>query len=213
MKQRERRQARTRYVVMGVVGAVVAAIVVVVGQYGIAAAAGWSAACIVYLIWIWATIGRMDAPTTKAHAYREDPTRTMSEVLLVLASLASLVVTVFVLVLTSGEGGAESDILGGVAILSVVLSWFLIHTLYTLRYAVLFYSGRQGGIDFNQVEPPAYGDFAYLAFTIGMTFQVSDTNISTSAIRMAAIRHALLAYLFGAVILATLVNLVAGFTF
>ena len=213
MKQRERRQARTRYVVMGVVGAVVAAIVVVVGQYGIAAAAGWSAACIVYLIWIWATIGHMDAPTTKAHAYREDPTRTMSEVLLVLASLASLVVTVFVLVLTSGEGGAESDILGGVAILSVVLSWFLIHTLYTLRYAVLFYSGRQGGIDFNQVEPPAYGDFAYLAFTIGMTFQVSDTNISTSAIRMAAIRHALLAYLFGAVILATLVNLVAGFTF
>ena len=155
----------------------------------------------------------MDAPTTKDHAYREDPTRTMSEVLLVLASLASLVVTVFVLVLTSGEGGVESDILGGVAILSVVLSWFLIHTLYTLRYAVLFYSGRQGGIDFNQVEPPAYGDFAYLAFTIGMTFQVSDTNISTSAIRMAAIRHALLAYLFGAVILATLVNLVAGFAF
>ena len=103
MKQRERRQARTRYVVMGVVGAVVAAIVVVVGQYGIAAAAGWSAACIVYLIWIWATIGHMDAPTTKAHAYREDPTRTMSEVLLVLASLASLVVTVFVLVLTSAR--------------------------------------------------------------------------------------------------------------
>ena len=98
MKQQERRQARTRYVVMGVVGVIVAAIVVAVGQYGIAAAAGWSAACIVYLVWIWATIGRMDAPTTKDHAYREDPTRTMSDVLLVLASLASLVVTVFVLV-------------------------------------------------------------------------------------------------------------------
>ena len=213
MKQRERRQARTRYVVMGVVGVVVAAIVVAVGQYGIAAAAGWSAACIVYLVWIWTTIGRMDAPTTKAHAYREDPTRTMSDVLLVLASLASLVVTVFVLVLTSRARGAESDILGAVAILSVVLSWLLIHTLYTLRYAVLYYSGSQGGISFNQDEPPAYGDFAYLAFTIGMTFQVSDTNISTSVIRMAAIRHALLSYLFGAVILATLVNLVAGFAF
>ena len=213
MKQRERRQARTRYVVMGVVGVIVAAIVVAVGQYGIAAAAGWSAACIVYLIWIWTTIGHMDAPTTKAHAYREDPTRTMSDVLLVLASLASLVVTVFVLVLTSRAGGAEADILGAVAILSVVLSWLLIHTLYTLRYAVLYYSGSQGGISFNQDEPPAYGDFAYLAFTIGMTFQVSDTNISTSVIRMAAIRHALLSYLFGAVILATLVNLVAGFAF
>ena len=213
MKQRERRQARTRYVVMGVVGVIVAAIVVAVGQYGIAAAAGWSAACIVYLIWIWTTIGHMDASTTKAHAYREDPTRTMSDVLLVLASLASLVVTVFVLVLTSRAGGAEADILGAVAILSVVLSWLLIHTLYTLRYAVLYYSGSQGGISFNQDEPPAYGDFAYLAFTIGMTFQVSDTNITTSVIRMAAIRHALLSYLFGAVILATLVNLVAGFAF
>ncbi len=213
MKQRERRQARTRYVVMGVVGVIVAAVVVAVGQYGIAAAAGWSAACIVYLIWIWVTIGHMDAPTTKEHAYREDPTRTMSDVLLVLASLASLVVTVFVLVLTSRAGGAESDILGAVAIMSVVLSWLLIHTLYTLRYAVLYYSGSQGGISFNQDEPPAYGDFAYLAFTIGMTFQVSDTNISTSVIRMSAIRHALLSYLFGAVILATLVNLVAGFAF
>ena len=213
MKQRERRQARTRYVVMGVVGVIVAAIVVAIGQYGIAAAAGWSAACIVYLVWIWKTIGHMDAATTKAHAYREDPTRTMSDVLLVLASLASLVVTVFVLVLTSRAGGAEADILGAVAILSVVLSWLLIHTLYTLRYAVLYYSGSQGGISFNQDEPPAYGDFAYLAFTIGMTFQVSDTNISMSVIRMAAIRHALLSYLFGAVILATLVNLVAGFAF
>ena len=213
MKQRERRQSRTRYVVMGVAGAVVAAIVVAVGYASIAAAAGWSAACIVYLVWIWATIRRMDAPTTKVHAYREDPTRTMSDVLLVVASVASLIVTMFVLVLTSSEGSVEKDILGGVAILSVVLSWLLIHTLYTLRYAVLYYSGQQGGIDFNQEEPPAYGDFAYLAFTIGMTFQVSDTNVGASAIRMAAIKHALLSYLFGAVILATLVNLVSGFAF
>jgi uncharacterized membrane protein len=67
-----------------------------------------------------------------------------------------------------------------------------------------------GGIDFNQQEQPRYSDFAYLAFTIGMTFQVSDTDLETSALRAAALRHALLSYLLGAVILATTINLVAG---
>ena len=213
MKEREKRQSRVRYVVMGAAGAAVAAIVVAVGYASIAAAAGWSAACVVYLVWIWSTIARMDAQTTKSHAYREDPTRTVSDVLLVLASVASLVVTLFVLVLSSRSGSVESDVLGGVAILSVVLSWLLIHTLYTLRYAVLYYSGPQGGVSFNQDELPRYGDFAYLAFTIGMTWQVSDTSISSSTIRMAAIKHALLSYMFGAVILATLINLVSGFAY
>ena len=65
-------------------------------------------------------------------------------------------------------------------------------------------------MDFNQDDPPRYTDFAYLAFTIGMTFQVSDTNLKTSEIRATALRHALLSYLFGSVILAATINLVAG---
>jgi uncharacterized membrane protein len=95
-------------------------------------------------------------------------------------------------------------------VLSVVLSWTLLHTLFTLRYARLYYEGADGGIEFNQTEPPSYGDFAYLAFTLGMTFQVSDTNLKTHLIRMTALRHGLLSYLFGSVILATMINLVAG---
>jgi uncharacterized membrane protein len=92
---------------------------------------------------------------------------------------------------------------------SVALSWFLVHTLFTLRYALL-YQSSDGGVDFNQKGSPRYLDFAYLAFTIGMTFQVSDTDIGSSAIRAAALRHALLSYLFGAVILATSVNFIVG---
>jgi uncharacterized membrane protein len=65
-------------------------------------------------------------------------------------------------------------------------------------------------VNFNQDEPPDYVDFAYLAFTIGMTFQVSDTDLQESAIRHTALRHALLSYLFGAVIVAGTINLVAG---
>jgi uncharacterized membrane protein len=100
--------------------------------------------------------------------------------------------------------------LAGVAVVSVALSWGLIHTLFTLRYASLYYWDQEGGIDFNQDEPPRYSDFAYLAFTLGMTFQVSDTNLQSNDIRATALRHGLLSYVFGSVILATLINLIVG---
>jgi uncharacterized membrane protein len=79
-----------------------------------------------------------------------------------------------------------------------------------LRYAELYYAGTRGGVDFNQDEPPRYLDFAYLSFTIGMTFQVSDTNLQAPSIRATALRQALVSYLFGAVILASMINLIAG---
>jgi uncharacterized membrane protein len=80
-----------------------------------------------------------------------------------------------------------------------------------LRYARLYYLNGSEGIDFNQKgEQPAYVDFAYLAFTIGMTYQVSDTDLTTRAIRSTALRQALLSFVLGAVILATTINLIAG---
>jgi len=98
----------------------------------------------------------------------------------------------------------------GLAFVSVFVSWTIVHTVYTMRYARLYYSGTPGGIDFNGSGPPDYADFAYLAFTIGMTFQVSDTSISSREIRRAALRHAWLSFPLDAVIIATCVNLVAG---
>jgi uncharacterized membrane protein len=95
-------------------------------------------------------------------------------------------------------------------VVSVVLSWTVVHTVFTVRYARLYYTGPDGGIDFNQEDPPRYSNFAYLAFTVGMTFQVSDTELQTPEIRSVALRQALLSYLLGAVILATAINLVAG---
>ena len=85
----------------------------------------------------------------------------------------------------------------------------LLHTLFTLRYARIYYT-QKGGIDFNQTDPPRYSDFAYFSFTLGMTFQVSDTDITTATIRATVLRHALLSFVFGSVILATTINLVAG---
>jgi uncharacterized membrane protein len=93
---------------------------------------------------------------------------------------------------------------------SVALSWTVVQTVFTSHYARLYYSDPVGGIDFNQQAPPRFSDFAYLAFTVGMTFQISDTNLETPTLRAAVLRHALLSYLLGAVILATTINLVSG---
>jgi uncharacterized membrane protein len=93
---------------------------------------------------------------------------------------------------------------------SVALAWSVVHTVFTVRYAWLYYTGSNGGVDFNENDSPQYSDFAYLAFSIGMTYQVSDTDLVTKQIRATALRHALLSYLFGVVIIATTINLVAG---
>jgi uncharacterized membrane protein len=95
-------------------------------------------------------------------------------------------------------------------VFSVVISWTLVHVTYMLRYARIYYSKPVGGVSFNQDDPPCYADFAYLAFTVGMTFQVSDTSLSSRAMRTTALKQALLSYLFGTVIVATTVNFVAG---
>ena len=92
----------------------------------------------------------------------------------------------------------------------MALAWSAVHTVFTLRYARLYYSPPIGGIDFNEEDDPTYLDFAYLALTIGMTFQVSDTNLTSKPIRRSALQHALLSYLFGAIIVALVINVVSS---
>jgi uncharacterized membrane protein len=152
----------------------------------------------------------MSSAQTAAHATREDPGKAATDVIVPIAAVASLASVGFVLVQATSAKGVTQDLLAGVGVGSVALSWFAVHTLFTLRYARLYYTGAVGGVDFNQKLPPRYLDFAYLAFTIGMTFQVSDTDLEKPAIRVTALRHALLSYLFGAVILATTINLIAS---
>lgn len=195
---------------MLVVGVVASAPTVLFGGWAFAAIVGWAAASVTYVVWVWLIIGHMDAETTASHASREDPSRAVSDLLVLLASLASLGAIVFLLVEAHNSFGAQRGLLAVMAVVSVALSWLLIHTLFTLRYALLYYRDGKRGVNFNQDEPPCYTDFAYLSFTLGMTFQVSDTNLQTHSIRMTALRHGLLSYLFGSVILATMINLIAG---
>ena len=190
-------------IVVGVVGGAVS-------RWEVAPLLGWAAAAATFTVWVWLAVARMNAAQTATHATREDPSRGSTDLLILTAGVISLGAVGMVLAVASSAQGAQAAVLAGLAIVSVTLSWLLIHTLFTLRYALLYYTGPDGGVDFNQDDPPRYTDFAYLAFTLGMTFQVSDTDLKTHQIRATALRHALLSYLFGAVILATTINLVAG---
>ena len=171
---------------------------------------GWDLASLIYITWLWSTIRNRDARATAQRATVTDPDRTLTDLLLLSAAVASLVAVGFVLVRAGQQHGLQELLRVGLGLVSVVLSWALVHTVFTLRYAQLYYAGEDGGIDFNQADAPTYTDFAYLAFTIGMTFQVSDTPLRSRVIRRTALRHALLSYLFGTGILATTINLVAS---
>ena len=179
-------------------------------SWPVALLVSWIAAASVYLISVGCSVARLDAAGTAANAQAEDDSPTASEALLLGASVASLVAVALVLAQAGRAEGGLRVALTVLAIASVVLGWAVVHTVYALRYARLYYAPPPGGLGFAEHEPPVYADFAYVAVTIGMTYQVSDTDISKRGIRRAAIHHALLSYLFGAVILGVVVSTVAS---
>lgn len=200
-----------RFAVMVVVAALVGAAVTAWDSWELGLVVGWAAACLVYVAWVWLVIGRMDAATTAEHARREDPARGVADALVLIASVASLAAVAMLLVEGRAASDARSGALAATALGGVALSWLLVHTLFTLRYAAQYFevtpSGGAGDIDFNTDEPPRFVDFAYVAFSVGMTFQISDTNLRTSQLRALVLRHSLLSYVFGTVVVATTINL------
>jgi uncharacterized membrane protein len=177
---------------------------------GVAVAAAWGAAALATVSSIWLRVGGWDAAETAAHARAEDFSQRVADLIVVTASVCSLV-PVGLTVLSAGRHhGTDKVLLILLATSVVALSWALVHTVYALRYGDLYYASPTGGIDFNDSGDPDYRDFAYVALTIGMTYQVSDTNLTTKAVRRTAMRHALLAFLFGSVIVALLINTVAS---
>jgi uncharacterized membrane protein len=173
--------------------------------------AGWTCAAAAFVGWVWASVGGFTPQQTHAFATREDTSRVSASVLLIGASVASLVGTGFDLVKASQAHAGGRVALTAIGVLTVALSWAVVHTVFALRYAHEYYTPPVGGIDFkNRDELPDYQDFAYVAFTVGMTFQVSDTDVQARTTRRTVLRHALLAYLFGAVIVAVVVNLIAS---
>jgi len=180
----------------------------------VATIVGWDAAAAMFLLATWPIIARADGAQTRHLAAREDDTRGSAAFLLLSASTASLLGVGALLHLAGRHGGTTRSLYIFVAVLTVVLSWTLINTTFTLRYAHLQFGRAAAAVEFDGVEsaePPArYRDFAYLAFTIGMTYQVSDTTLRGTTMRREVLAHALLSYLFGVVIVAGVINLIGG---
>jgi uncharacterized membrane protein len=206
-----RQSQRRRVLESGAVGLPVGVALAWVAPWQLAVLAGWDVVGVLLLSRVWLRVGRFSPYQTKEFATREDDSRASAELLLVTASVASLGGAAFGLLKAHQSGPTLEALLTVGSILNVALSWGVVHTVFALRYAHEYYATTgAGGIDFKSGEyEPDYGDFAYVAFTVGMTFQVSDTDIGSRLIRRTILRHALISYLFGAIIIAFMVNVTA----
>jgi uncharacterized membrane protein len=191
-------------------GVAAAAAAAVVGPWWLVPLTAWDVAAGSLFFWTWAGLWSFDGDATAAHATTESPSRVARELVLLIGSVMSLIAVGLVVVQAAQENGLDKGLLLGVAVISIVLGWATVHTVFTLRYAKLYYQGKASGVDWNASIRPDYFDFAYLALTIGMTFQVSDTDLTSKGMRRLALRHALLSYMFGSLIIASTINLMAG---
>ena len=161
-----------------------------------------------YVLWAVAVLWRMDPERTREHAGEADVDDEIGDLVLLLILTASLT-SIGILLLSAND--ADKASYAGMSLAAILATWALLHTMYAARYARIYYDDGPGGIDFNDPDvDPRYSDFFYFSFNLGMTYQVSDTNLNTKQIRRAVLRHALISYLLGAIVLACTVNLVAS---
>ena len=201
-------------------GIAAAAVVGATAGWRFSFAAGWIATATVYLIWVWASIAEMTATAIEVIVQQRHPARRPADLIILIASVASLGGVAHLLIAGSAKG-PDATVAAAVGFLSVIASWLVVHAVYTVRYAILYYSEPVGGIDFNEKPTagidsnddragPRYSDFAYVAYAVGMSFAISGTNLTSWRMRRTALGHGLLSYLFGSVILASVVNLIAS---
>jgi uncharacterized membrane protein len=170
----------------------------------------WDVAGLVLLAIGFLIIVRADSTETRRRAAAYDPGHRAVWIIVLAASAFGLLAAA----VTMRQGRAAS-VAGhlhiALCVATVMISWLLTHSAFTLRYAHLFYGRHKvGGIEFPGGEDPDDLDFAYFAFTIGMTFQVSDTSIGSRTIRRTVLRHALLSFMYNTVIVALVLNLIVG---
>ena len=205
---------RTRVMVAAAFGVLAAIVVSWFVPWQLTVLVAWDVTAALVVGTVWISIGRFSAEETKQFATKEDDSRAGTHLLLLGAALVSLVGVVLAF-LKANEGMHRQEVLlEAFGVVTIVCSWLLVHTVFALRYAHVYYTEPIGGIDFKTqprgTEDPDYLDFAYTAFTVGMTFQVSDTDITRKEMRRQVLRHALISFLFGAVIVATTVNVIAS---
>jgi uncharacterized membrane protein len=201
-----------RVAIASVIGLVATGVAVLEGLRWFSLLVGWDLLAVTFMALTWGAIWRYDADRTATHAEHEEPSHPTVFALILAGALVSLVGVM--LLLANERPDHFESVAPWVAVASVLISWFSVHTIYALTYAKVFFREEPiGGIDFNfpcTDELPQYSDFAYVAYAVGMSFAISDTNLTSSRMRKVALGHGLLSYLFGSIIVATVVNLIAS---
>jgi uncharacterized membrane protein len=201
------------------------AVVVAVGTFGrlsheVQLIAVWNSFALTTLALAWLRIITSDALTAVRTAKIQDSSLAAIFSVVVIGALASLAAVVSLLATARGFHGRAFVTHILLAIGTVICSWTLLHTIFSLHYAHLYYRRNDGndhdddesgdGLEFPNRKRPDFLDFTYFSFVIGMTFQVSDVQITSPAIRRLALVHGLLSFLFNTVILALAINLASG---
>jgi uncharacterized membrane protein len=173
----------------------------------------WDAGALLLLSLAWWIIARADGEETQRRAAAEDPGRRLVYLVVVFAGVWSVVGAASVVHAAGADPDGGDALVLALSVATVVLSWLLTHTAFTLRYAHLYYRGGpddEGGLDFPGDGKPDDFDFAYFAFTIGMCFQTSDVSVSDRSVRRTVLAHSLLSFAYNTLIVALVLNLVIG---
>jgi uncharacterized membrane protein len=180
------------------------------------AVASYDIGAAIILAYDW-TIGlRNNAEHTIRRAAQEDPGRNLLAVIVLISAIAGLASAIVILGKGPNVPPPDRAIALGAGLVAVALGWFLIHTLFIFRYAHLYYydsdqdGTAQRGLTFPGTTEPDDYDFAYFSFVIGMTFQVSDVQITDPGVRSIVLMHAILSFAYNTAILALVVNLASG---
>lgn len=177
---------------------------------------GWSVFALAYIITSWIVFFAQKPAQIREHSKQEDGSRLYVFSLIIITSFASLV-AVLLLMLSQNTKDTPQIIFIPVAISAMLFSWIMVHTLFGFHYAHLYYGDDTNdstthaeGLEFPGEKNPDYLDFAYFSFVIGMTFQVSDTNVTSRSIRRLVLLHGIISFGLNTFVVALTINLVSG---
>ena len=176
---------------------------------------GWDTFSIFMVAFGWITFFKTNAKQIRAQAKVQDENRVVIFIIILIATLAGMT-AVILLIITKTENKEVSEFKIPIAVAGMLLSWLLIHTTFTLRYAHIFYGNHEekpdthaGGLEFPKEDKPDYLDFAYFSFNVGMTFQVSDVVVTSKRLRKLVLLHSLISFIFATIMIALTINLIS----
>lgn len=176
----------------------------------------WDVFALSYITTGWIVFYNRSVDEIRKWARVDDGSRLFVSFIVLVGAVSSLVI-VLLLMLSKEISGGSKLIYLPVVITGMLASWTMVHTTLTFHYANLYYDDDEkdvtkhaGGLEFPKEKCPDYIDFAYFAFVIGMTFQVSDVEINARVIRRTALAHGLLSFALNTFVVALTINLIAG---